>query len=461
MWQPEYVTLDDGEHGTGLQTSSVAVLGPNRFVALVSVPENPENNIFNTSENYLVGYWDADSVRGRVTYQEYAPYGQKEVWSAGDRKIDFNGAWQITGGQDNLIYVANNDENHSILVFELLPNGVRPVPYSLSTGKETIFAIAVADNGSVLVADYYGSDDKNNELRIYPAINQDLNLWHEMTTNSASPVASIDLPGGVIQGIAVNNNCTVIYVSLSSTREIIRFTGSVEGGYRKDTNFNLRLKETDVVNNPGSGIPTFLGLDYSDPRDYLFAATDVFLLKGMDGAYPYGRIYVLQGQTAIIVDTIDIAANNLARIGEYVRGSANGLAGGYASVYDVEVDDNLSVYTQTYYGWAIEKWTYRFDYSETAVSDNNTEVLKFSLEQNFPNPFNESTRIKFTLPADSHVLLEVCNILGEKVSVLADAFYTQGMHSVVFDGTNLASGCYIYFLRTDSYRQVRKMVFVK
>ncbi|KAA3660855.1 MAG: T9SS C-terminal target domain-containing protein [Calditrichaeota bacterium] len=459
MWQPEYVTLDDGEHGTGFLTSSVAVLGPNRFVALITGPEEPESDIFLTSENYLVGYWDADSVRGRVTDQAYAPYSQRDIWGTSENEIILNGAWQITGGPENKLYVANNDEDHTILVFELTASGVVSTPYSMPTGKETIYAIAVAGNGDVFVADYRGTDEKKDELKIFPSINSNPSIWQSTDKSGSRPVLSIDLPAGIFQGLAANSNASQIYVSCASSREILRYSGDIDNGYVMDSFFNLQLEETDVVSNGGSGVPTFLGLAYSDPKEYLFAATDVFLLKGRDGAYPYGRINVFESVSGIPVDTIDIAANNLARIGEYVRGSANGLAGGYASVYDVEVDEEISVYTQTYYGWAVEKWYNLFGPQYTQVDEKDFEYPGLILEQNYPNPFSTTTRISFTLPSSSNVRFEVHNLLGQRILPPIDKFYEQGNHSIEFDGTLLSSGIYLYSFQVGSYHtKVMKML---
>jgi chitinase len=69
--------------------------------------------------------------------------------------------------------------------------------------------------------------------------------------------------------------------------------------------------------------------------------------------------------------------------------------------------------------------------------------VQFTLEQNFPNPFNPSTTIRFILPAKSHVRLAVFTILGEEVATLVDAPQEAGMHDVRFDGARLATGVYV------------------
>ena len=69
----------------------------------------------------------------------------------------------------------------------------------------------------------------------------------------------------------------------------------------------------------------------------------------------------------------------------------------------------------------------------------------YSLAQNFPNPFNPSTTIRFSLPEPGNVSLEVYNVLGEKVAVLASGTHTPGLYTAVWDARNCGSG--VYFVR--------------
>jgi len=85
----------------------------------------------------------------------------------------------------------------------------------------------------------------------------------------------------------------------------------------------------------------------------------------------------------------------------------------------------------------------------------------YELSQNYPNPFNPSTVIKFALPENSKVLLEVYNILGEKVATLINTEMKAGYHSIIFDARNLTSGVYFYRIETSKFKDVKKMVLVK
>jgi hypothetical protein len=85
----------------------------------------------------------------------------------------------------------------------------------------------------------------------------------------------------------------------------------------------------------------------------------------------------------------------------------------------------------------------------------------FSLEQNHPNPFNPITEITFGLPVESHVRLDIFNIRGQKVATVADGHFQAGMHSVVWNGSEAASGVYLYKIQADNYTETRKMLLLK
>jgi len=99
------------------------------------------------------------------------------------------------------------------------------------------------------------------------------------------------------------------------------------------------------------------------------------------------------------------------------------------------------------------------------ISEENTSIpVAYNLYNNYPNPFNNSTIIKFDLPSESKVKIELYNILGEKIQTLRDETFSAGTHTVQFNAENLASGVYIYNLTVEGrsfYRQSKKMVLLK
>jgi hypothetical protein len=101
------------------------------------------------------------------------------------------------------------------------------------------------------------------------------------------------------------------------------------------------------------------------------------------------------------------------------------------------------------------------------ITKGVTDVLPddFALSQNFPNPFNPSTSIRFALPKAGHVKIEVFNVLGQRVTTLLDQPMPAGYHTAVWDGTSsrkqVASGVYFYRLVTEVYQASRKMMLLK
>lgn len=96
------------------------------------------------------------------------------------------------------------------------------------------------------------------------------------------------------------------------------------------------------------------------------------------------------------------------------------------------------------------------------VRVQKVEVPKqFVLEQNYPNPFNPSTTIKYGLPRAGKVVLEIYDVIGQRVKVLVDGEKSAGYHEVRFNAENLASGVYFYRLSAGSFTRVNKMILIK
>jgi len=93
-----------------------------------------------------------------------------------------------------------------------------------------------------------------------------------------------------------------------------------------------------------------------------------------------------------------------------------------------------------------------------------TSPDEFTLSQNFPNPFNPSTTIAFSIPVASYVNLKVFDILGREVVTLINGNLDAGKHSVNFDAASaggLSSGLYLYQLNAGSFSSAKKMNLLK
>ena len=96
-----------------------------------------------------------------------------------------------------------------------------------------------------------------------------------------------------------------------------------------------------------------------------------------------------------------------------------------------------------------------------SVFENSLLPTNFILCQNFPNPFNPSTTIRFATPLQAHVSLTVFNSLGQQVSELVNCEMNAGNHTVVFDAMGLASGMYFYRLHSDNFVETKKLLLLR
>ena len=88
-------------------------------------------------------------------------------------------------------------------------------------------------------------------------------------------------------------------------------------------------------------------------------------------------------------------------------------------------------------------------------------IIDFQLSQNFPNPFNPSTTIRYTIPKYSKVKIDIYNILGRKIERLVNEFKQAGDYEVEFDGSDYASGIYTYIIIYDNKKISKKMILIK
>lgn len=108
-------------------------------------------------------------------------------------------------------------------------------------------------------------------------------------------------------------------------------------------------------------------------------------------------------------------------------------------------------------------WMQRVNDRATSVREVPTAVLptRPELYQNFPNPFNPSTRISFAIPVTQRVTVEVFNTLGQRVATLVDRVMIAGKYEILFESPRLASGMYYYRLKTPHFVDVKKMLMLK
>ena len=96
------------------------------------------------------------------------------------------------------------------------------------------------------------------------------------------------------------------------------------------------------------------------------------------------------------------------------------------------------------------------------IGDEYNELPRsYTLSQNFPNPFNPTTTIQYSIPMTSNVRIDIYDILGRKVETLVNEEQTAGAHQVAWDANDITSGIYFYKIDAGGFTETKKMVLLK
>lgn len=97
-----------------------------------------------------------------------------------------------------------------------------------------------------------------------------------------------------------------------------------------------------------------------------------------------------------------------------------------------------------------------------AVNETNKIFIKgYQLFDNYPNPFNPSTTIKFNLRTAGMAAVKIYDVLGREIKTILDGYLEAGPHSLLFDARGLTSGIYFYKFTSGSYSAIKKMILIK
>jgi hypothetical protein len=105
--------------------------------------------------------------------------------------------------------------------------------------------------------------------------------------------------------------------------------------------------------------------------------------------------------------------------------------------------------------------TATYDNYITDVNDEKMTINDFALDQNYPNPFNPATKIKYSIPNNGYVQLNVYDLLGNQVATLVNQQQSAGNYEIDFNAGNLSSGIYLYQLKSNGKTLTHKMTLLK
>lgn len=139
----------------------------------------------------------------------------------------------------------------------------------------------------------------------------------------------------------------------------------------------------------------------------------------------------------------------------FVQGSGNSNSSKFYSFLDENIDGGST------FAYRLKQLDIngQFEYSDIV------EIIlipnEYLVNQNFPNPFNPTTKISYRLPERSEVKLTIFNVLGKEVRKLINDVKEAGLYSIEFDAANLPSGVYYYTLAAGDFSQTKKMMLLK
>ncbi|MBN2708798.1 MAG: T9SS type A sorting domain-containing protein [Calditrichaceae bacterium] len=203
-----------------------------------------------------------------------------------------------------------------------------------------------------------------------------------------------------------------------------------------DVTIKARIHNFSLIATPGPiGVRFYLG----NPDE------DGVLLENTGGE---NEVFTAQAIEARGTEVVEFTWTVSGEVGEFPR------------IYAIiDADSNLTeIHENNNKSWAILNKT-----SGTAIRDQGDDMLPeaFNLAQNFPNPFNNTTTIRYQLPDAGMVSLQVFNLLGQKVADLVSEKQIAGSHQISVDISDLSSGIYIYRLRAGAFTDTKKMVLLK
>lgn len=182
----------------------------------------------------------------------------------------------------------------------------------------------------------------------------------------------------------------------------------------------------------------------------------------VDGKYVSNNLYLIDDATGEVIAPLDNVVFEEGNIFQYANVryqlETTGLGNGRVRMKLVTANNFEAEYSLN------ESYTDGSEALEKSLIKKKkaiTTITKYAISQNFPNPFNPTTKINYQIPQTGFVKLKIYDILGKEVASLVNEEKNPGRYSVNFDASKLASGVYIYQLRVNNYLSSKKMLLLK
>jgi hypothetical protein len=404
--------------------------------------------------------------------------------------IDNSGYPCVTG------YCTNNDGLTEIITQKYAPNGDRIFSRKFD-GQENLgskaFGIVVDEDNFIYVTGYVTTSSRLEDIVVIKYGQQGAEKWVRVydggsaATDKAFGIAVDQSDNIYVTGyISPDNsgvNTDAILIKYSSNG-IIKWnkTYNGEGGTSEDKAWGIVVDEDkNNIYITGQTSTISNGLDYLT-LDYNYSGVKKWTAKYNgpgNGSDVANAIALLPGNKVIVTgaswgtnqnhDYATVKINNTGNNIEVSRYSMSGNSEDIAKDVSVSGNNNSSsIYVTGYSELIVDGQSNSSAISTVMIKDGDgksdepvNQPESFVLHQNFPNPFNPSTSIKFDLSGSTNVKLIVYDMLGKIVDVLADSYMEKGSYSINYTNKNLSSGIYFYEFQAGNYRDIKKMTLIK
>ncbi len=470
LYDYDYVTIKYNSAGT--QEWTAVYNGPGDFIDYAcSVAVNDSGNVYTAGwSTGINGFNDYATVK-------YDPDGT-EIWAARYHgpaeessdacyamKVDCAGNVYVTGGSVNL----NGDRDYTTIKYSPSGSEEWTARYNgIEFGFDTALDLVVDCSGNVYVT---GKSEGLNTSLDYLTVKYNSSGNEEWTARYDGPAHSedgassiaMDNSGNIyVTGIGTGLNSSFDYTTIkynpSGTEEWVSVFNGTDNS--EDWGCDVAVDGSDNVYVTGYSFNSSSSFDYATikyqqlpvPVEFSSfsanaAGSDVVLnwvtsTETNNSGFDIERTEVTKDNADWVKIGFEAGSGTTTKPVSYTFTDRNVSAGVYAyRLKQIDLDGS-------------------FSYSNAAEAEVNTP-LRFSLSSNYPNPFNPSTQIEYSVPDDAYVSLKVYNTLGQQAACPVDGMVKAGIHKVVFNASGLSSGVYYYKIESDNKVLVKKMMVVK
>jgi hypothetical protein len=263
----------------------------------------------------------------------------------------------------------------------------------------------------------------------------------------------------IINWISENVNKVNIYYKTLSATTWIKFGNNITASINKYSwtvpvipadSCQVKIENAEIIT-----------INSISPKFYIMVPTvEVISPKEGDVLQPGGN-YQVEWKSQFI-DTLNIFyklwnASTWTKIGDGIDATVQK----YSWTIPNTANDSCQIKIEDYRETGVNTISSKF-YIKSLSAVNGTIIpTEYSLSQNFPNPFNPVSRIRYQVPKQSHIQIALYDIIGNEVMVLVNELRDSGYYEIELNGSNLTSGIYFLKMNGDGFNSIKKIILMK